>query len=529
MAEVIPVSGPGFPAKLLRMLLLGQMWSFVLFIPALDLVTTRTNRYFLHWSATALLVRLGWVTAIGLGITGLGAGLRASSRAAYERLAPVGALLCVALLAGSHAYFGGLVLVVIPVLLLWSRRRRVAWSLAGIHGGLQRACLFLAPVLPLFWLNAATYDTFGPASVPTLEDARRVPARPGETPADDVYVFVFDGWSYRLTVPTGEVAPEFPSLRAAAGGMCVFRDAHSPGCWTLGSMPRLLFQRRDRIALRGPRAGFWDGEFRPVEGLPSLFTGAREHGYRTYMVGWGHPYHRLVEGSVDHVRSVCYYHSLGESPWSMGISFLWDAGLALQPTLARVAFGSYQVQRNRALVLQTRLLLDHATAVLEDPRPGQFAVFHLPPPHWPFCFRLDGPRDLDAEYENSSPELAQEQLQYLDRVFGDFESKLRAGGKWDRATVVLTSDHTWVDDPELKASGASAERMTHVPLLIKFPGQQEASRVDAPFSNTWLADLLEAVRRERVDPVGLDRLVRERAWHQPLANEEIDFRRPLEK
>ncbi len=504
------------------------MWSFVLFALSIDILTKAHTHYFLFWSVTALLVVFGWVTAIGLAITGLGAALRASSARAYDVLAPIGALACVGFVAHAYPVLNFVILILAPAGVIWARVRRIRWNLATVHGLLQKACLFLSPVLPIFWLNATTFERYGPTTVPSLEDARRVPARPGRVATDDFYLFVFDGWSGQFTLPGGKVNPEFPNLAAAAEEMCLFTDAHSPACFTVNSLPRLLFQTRARFALRGGTLGFWDGEFHAARELPSLFTRARERGYRTYMVGWFHPYQVLLGDTTDFVRSVCYGHHLGETPWQLGLAFLWDSVHAVDPKLAAATVGSFPVMRNHAIAWQCATLVEYARAVLDDPRPGQFAVFHLPPPHWPYCFTRNGPRaDLNVEYEDTVAN-AMDSHRYVDHLIGDFRSRLRDSGRWEDATVVFVSDHSCPDDPELHRA-PSAEQWNHVPLLIKFPGQRQTVRVDAPFSTVHLAEVLDAVRERHTAREDLDRLVRERRLHEPLADEELYFRHPIMK
>jgi arylsulfatase A-like enzyme len=68
------------------------------------------------------------------------------------------------------------------------------------------------------------------------------------------------------------------------------------------------------------------------------------------------------------------------------------------------------------------------------------------------------------------------QVQFVDRELGRFLDKLKQLGIYDRALIVVTSDHgvSWKNEaPGRPLSDASAEMIFPVPLFIKLPGQTE--------------------------------------------------------
>jgi hypothetical protein len=531
----------------LRSLLLCQVWAFLLFAPALGMITLPANRYFWGWSREVLGVRFAVVTAVGLGLFALGGLLRLLAPGRFATLAGLAATATLGLLLwwgfqqiASEAPHGLMLQVaMLPILLVglvqisWRR----GWTLTSWKTGLEKAALCLAPVLPIFWLTALSYPTNPSPSIPTLAQARQVPDRPGQTPADNVYLFVFDEWPYAYSFsPEGQVLPLMPKLAAAAQTMCVFSDCHSPGCHTYASMSRLICQRTERVVVKDPSLVFWTGsEFlRPAE-VDNLFTQARARGYRTYMVGWYLPYPALLGSSVDFVRSTLYYDQLGDAPWQRAKTFCWDAAIQLlgEPTAQRTIGGS-DILHNYSVVWQNQTLLEYTQAVLADPRPcGQFAIFHLPLPHYPFCYGPQGVKPLNVGYDRWSPEALQEQLVYLDQVIGQILEQIRAAGKEANSTVILTSDHSWRCDPQLRrywSDGAGLGRaQTHVPLLIRFPGQTGPVLVDAPFSTVNLQRLLEAVRTGQQRPEELPQWVRQGDMYVPVPDPEAFEPRPQVK
>ena len=106
---------------------------------------------------------------------------------------------------------------------------------------------------------------------------------------------------------------------------------------------------------------------------------------------------------------------------------------------------------------------------------GRLTYWHFAPPHAPFVFSRDGTRhDLPHRaYEWRADEAAtwrqyREQIQFVDHVLGRFVDRLKDEGLYDRAVLVITSDHglrKW-KEPNHKHVELTAE----VPMFIRAPG-----------------------------------------------------------
>jgi hypothetical protein len=515
-------------------LIICQVWGFLLFLPAIAEVTAERSRYLLFWTTGDLVLHVGAVAALGLALFGLGCLLRLLLRpAAVNTLITVAAIVTLFFVAQGLIYTwaaAAYAYAVAPLgvgtaflLLILSAHPRL--NFAWAQGKLARGAMLLGAVPVVFWGMCLTYGTYPPHEYPPAHAVADRPDAGADGPADNVYVFIFDSWSYRLTFDrAGAVRPEFPAVRALAEEACVFTEGYSPGCQTLESLPRLLFQRRDLFVLHGGQTGFWNaGQFVPCREAPSLFTEARARNYRTYMVGWHNPYHTLLEDRCDYVHSVSSQQLVGPTPLERFAGIYWRfAGQLSGPVLNGPCRCSDYLQLNYAFAWQNENLQRHARAVLADPRPaGQFAVLHLPPPHTPFVCRPDGIRELNAPYDYTNETLARDQLAYADGVIGSFLDQLRAGGKYDNSIVVLTSDHSWREDPTLERT---ARELTHVPVLIRFPGQKQRVTVTAPFSTSALAGLLDYVRSSPEGWRNLDQVVATRQWHFPVADEEVEIK-----
>ena len=122
-----------------------------------------------------------------------------------------------------------------------------------------------------------------------------------------------------------------------------------------------------------------------------------------------------------------------------------------------------------------------------------FLLLHLYEPHAPWtppeAFRGRG-------YDAYDDEIA-----YADSIVGDFLDHLRATGVYDRAIILVVSDHGegLGDHGEMQHGILIYREAIHVPLLLKLPGRQRANTsINAP---AQLIDILPTV----TDLVGAER------------------------
>src|SRR4051794_4798143 len=101
-----------------------------------------------------------------------------------------------------------------------------------------------------------------------------------------------------------------------------------------------------------------------------------------------------------------------------------------------------------------------------------FLFFHLYEPHKPYA-----PPQRFASYAPYDGEIA-----YADEIVGRLFDRLRAMDLYDRAAIVLLSDHGegLGDHGEQEHGLFLYQETTHVPLIVKLPGHHDAARVAAP-------------------------------------------------
>src|SRR5262249_61805833 len=116
-------------------------------------------------------------------------------------------------------------------------------------------------------------------------------------------------------------------------------------------------------------------------------------------------------------------------------------------------------------------------------RPNPFSLFVLfYNPHKPYS-----PPSRFSSYAPYDGEIA-----YSDELVGRLFDRLRAVGLYDRATIILLSDHGegLGDHAEQEHGLFLYKETTHVPLIVKLPATHAARRVAPPLHHTHLPPTL---------------------------------------
>ncbi|MBI1860311.1 MAG: sulfatase-like hydrolase/transferase [Deltaproteobacteria bacterium] len=306
-----------------------------------------------------------------------------------------------------------------------------------------------------------------------------------------VVVILFDELSQSLAehaVRQG-LMPEFERLRRES---FVARNAHSPGDYTNLAVSIYLSGRRPKEIMLPPWASheeyFSPERVAELREAGNIFQDAHLRGYRVSVTGFFLPYCHLFGKSLDACTDLS-----GVSP-APGITFtrrlkhIWERRL-------NNAFGENRIWVYKHLL---RTTLDR----VEEDR-YTFLYVHWSIPHAPRVFdRVTG--QLSGAADNSLSGY-QDNLALVDRSLGNLRSALESTKLWDRAVVVLLSDHalhppnvTW-DCPRTKPECADRR----VPLMIKFPTQKHGALYDGEVKLGGFRRIIQAIlNRELVDPEG---------------------------
>lgn len=350
-------------------------------------------------------------------------------------------------------------------------------------------CFISSPIIPIFTFNALGYKSFisNRGSIPTPSETNNHKLKNTR----NVYIFIFDEWSYKRSFNNRELIPEFRNLKQFADQALVFQNARSPGAHTFTSMPAFLFQTMSRFNLEENQMGFQGKEFHPLNKIKNIFHHPRELGFYTAMIGAAMPYGDLLENSVDFCKAICVYKRFGDGFFDVAKYHLLTAGLLLPAPLLRSQrsliseyfFNRFQVNR---IDITHKLF----KSIVENQTSSTFSVFHYMIPHFPYIFNRDGHKKLFHIYK-WNPSNYYDNLAYLDRKIGEIISVLKKANKFDSSLIIMTSDHSWREDPDYdKTNWWWRYKKYHVPLFIKMPHQKYSIEIDSKFNTFKLGNFV---------------------------------------
>jgi arylsulfatase A-like enzyme len=157
-----------------------------------------------------------------------------------------------------------------------------------------------------------------------------------------------------------------------------------------------------------------------------------------------------------------------------------------------------------------------ASKILDGLRPPFFLWIHVLPPHAPYLpvgkykYSIlkekiyDEAKDFDVPPFSSpySPEdqpkvdkfsmRYDELISYADSVFGEFLSRLKERGLFDRSILIVSSDHGEMFEKGFWSHGGPylSQSLIHIPMVMHLPGQIHPQRIDANVSHVDIAPTL---------------------------------------
>jgi len=301
--------------------------------------------------------------------------------------------------------------------------------------------------------------------------------------------------------------PAFDRLRAES---LYGSNARPPGPGTPVSMPGYVIGRLVRFAAaRGPSElalTFRDSpDAVPWSSQSSIFSEAREAGFNSAVVGWYHPYCRILNTSLVS----CGWWEMAMQHNSMGETFaeqvpnqtrsLFETSLFSifgQSLCTRQQIHSYQSIRRKAL------------EVVTDPGLG-LILAHFNVPHGPHAYsRARG----DFTLKNSPINGYLDSLALADRSLSELRAAMESAGVWESTTVLISAD-----DPYRESEALDGKLDPRIPFLLKMAGHGEAVTYDGAFNTVLTHDLLLAVLKGEVkDPAAVTAWLDRRRGTVPL-------------
>ena len=313
-----------------------------------------------------------------------------------------------------------------------------------------------------------------------------------------VVLLVFDELDQRRAFaarPTGLELPEFDRLR----GQAIFAsNAYPPGSNTLFSLPSLTIgaQVSEALAVRPDELMLTLKESKGEVGWstqPNLFSAARASGFDTALVGWYHPYCRVIGNSL----TSCFWEPVidainplrGKPTLGKSMSHWAETALLRVPGIFRVFKSRYDSKRSEDHIQEHLRILEQAKMASRKREFG-LILLHFPIPHHPFIY------DRSLTALSSNPDRTYEDnLALTDRTLGEVRREMEVAGLWETTTIIVTSDHWWRSPPDGKID-------KRVPFILKLAGQKQGMTYDAAFNTVLTSGLIQAILMGEVSAPG---------------------------
>jgi sulfatase-like protein len=401
---------------------------------------------------------------------------------------------------GKTAFIALLVGVFSLVVFTLSRHSRRVISVA------QAVILILSP-FALMTFSQAVWSIV--KNRPVNAAAKNKPAADAGNntrPANRVLWVIFDELDYQAAFAARPSSVELPELDRLRDESIAATNAYPPAKWTMLSIPALVTGRL--VAESQPLSCNelmikFDGAGEPVgwSTQPNVFSRVREIGGSAAVVGWYHPYCRVIGGDLTRCSFTVVGNEMDTRGQRVSRSMLEHfrmVGAAAQVIRQVLPKSLKSDKRLEFDYVESLKRIAHESAAAATDGALSLAMVHFPAPHWPCLYDR---RKNDFTFEGGCNYF--DNLELVDRTFGDLRRSMERAGLWDDTVVLVSSDHWWRTDIWPKNQSWRKEEQAvmskgadyRVPFLLKLK-RQRASVIYQPSFNTVLSqDLLLALLR----------------------------------
>jgi hypothetical protein len=380
----------------------------------------------------------------------------------------------------------------------------------------RRAVLLLTLLIPALLLD------FTQARLTGTEKAAFAPRAPlpmiQQKTSLRVLWLLFDEFDERLAFEVRRPAVALPELDRLRNQGFTATQANQTGSWTMMALPSLLdgrmYSRVELVNYNTLRL-IPEGGGKPVawRDEPNVFQKAREAGVNSALIGWHHPYCRVLGDEVAKCVEETNGHPTAALLREISVA---DEGvlkatlylLRLQlanvldilnvPETSAVTRDEFVQHRQQRQYFAIR---KPAFEAMGDPNYG-FVFVHFPIPHLYAIYnrkRADFSLDRTLDYADN--------FALVDRTLGEIRRLLDEKGLSNSTTILLSSDHgvrpdVWkgrlgwtAEMEELTASGQSPR----VPFIVKFAGTDQGVMYEKPFSAVVTSGLVLSILRGEVN------------------------------
>jgi Sulfatase len=386
--------------------------------------------------------------------------------------------------------------------LIWILRRPVQASRLA-----RGALLYSWPVLILVLAGAVRTSLRFPPSA--YADGALAAPLPSPPPRTRVVWIIFDELSQ--TVAFGNRTPGLllPNLDRLKAESFYATAAMAPANRTELSLPSLILGQEIAETYPGQpdnlgvklRSG---GGIVSWKSLPNVFDSTRELGFNTALVGWFHPYGRVLNRSLTRCYWTAGWLAPGveepSEPRPLVDGMRDRAGMQLValPIAGHLPGISPDYYNVREKLDRFAWLNDRARAIVADPSIG-LALIHLSIPHPPAIY------DRRSGTFTSRGGSYLDNVALVDRTLGELRDAIEKAGLGDRTAILLSADHgfrtylwrgttLWTPEDE----NVSHRDVIGVPFLVKLPGRTPGVRYTKPFNTVVTREVITGILKGEI-------------------------------
>ncbi len=391
------------------------------------------------------------------------------------------------------------------IVVLFNNQRilRTARTVTGLL-----SLLFLSFAINLSWAWASS------PSAADFADRSLAPVLTGHKAAARVVWMVFDEFDQGMAFDHRPAQTRMPNLDQMRRESFYATQATPTARWTMIAMPALLSERAlKRVELRGTSdLTLWPESGEPAvawHSQPTVFQHAREKGLNSAVLGWHHPYCRVLNewvsdcywetswhGGEDletevHARRIGFFKTMlfllewkGEDMlYALNLEFESRAVAAVQHSVQQEQLGMFKRIREHAVKAVTNPDLD-------------LVVVHWPTPH-PYAI-YDAAK---GEYSTRRGLSYIDNLALVDRTVGEFRDLLAKAGLAENTTLLVSTDHpfrkeVWKEkirlNPTLRAAVENSP-MKFVPFIVRFAGDASPASYDEKWNAVLTGEIVERI------------------------------------
>ena len=370
-----------------------------------------------------------------------------------------------------------------------------------IHIKFKKHIMFLPVNIVLILFPLLLFNLFQPALTFLKLDTSEFTDKPlaeaitvKEQTSNRILLIIFDEMDQRLTFedrPSDVTLPELDLFRSQA---LYANNAYPPAGETDLSLPSLITGkmvskykavRPNDIMLTLSE----DNQVSEWSTIPNIFSKAYEQGVNTSLIGWYHPYGRVIGSSLTS-SWWCPFESYRQISFHEAMAHQIKQFIVYIPLLSHCEILTQIFEDEDNEIKQK----EHIKSYIEIMNKSMIdavntdlglILLHLPVPHPPGFY--DSTKNdfsiMGGDYLDN--------LMLADRALSELRHNMEISGAWESTTVIITSDH-W-----LRSNNWS--QIDHrVPFMLKLAGQKEGLNYDQVFNTVLTHDLILALLKNEL-------------------------------